>query len=559
MRVKPIKDTPTPQVDTKGMLSGSGTELKYTHPADMTADDWNVVLLTNSLLNGLTFDPKRKTLKIAREPAFQLKYSYPDPFNNTAGADPTKATAGNSKELCVPAFRVTDDSSVTITLLKNSIQKSMAKQSFSSWEIEAAVSGGYGPISGEASGGYSESSTKAFNESTTEKNESILAAYNFPRVTLILDPDNLELSESCKKFFDIKPFDPDKFFAKFGEHHALGCFEEPQFVHSTFDLWTGIIFPCSVLLGARLESTNQSTLFTKDTEKKSDEEKKAKYSASISSPWVSASSSGAMANRNQSNDQTSEENSSVNMHWEARGGETHLSTNPPAWIRTITPYRNWRVIERDDVRNVLDMVKAISPNITYLPTRSIASPDKTGSPTSTNVYAIPSNKTWRFANSDRLISTTSGINFKASGKIETQIDDFDFKDDSRTTKEWIVKFSEDKKWITIASFRKNLESHELYYITPKAVSDGSQVELAKGQAYQWQIKEDSGSALAVLRMLTDHATRSIYLPNGGGGGAQYLALTTVTGADSKLEVQLKPLNSADDKQKWSAKEGGQSW
>jgi len=38
------------------------------HPADMTADDWNLVMLTNSLLNGLIFDPKRKTLKIAREP-----------------------------------------------------------------------------------------------------------------------------------------------------------------------------------------------------------------------------------------------------------------------------------------------------------------------------------------------------------------------------------------------------------------------------------------------------------------------------------------------------------
>lgn len=84
---------------------------------------------------------------------------------------------------------------MTITLLKNSFQKSMAKQSFSSWEIEAAMSvayssgfcvlvmtvsssGGYGPISGEASGGYSESSTKAYKEATQDKKESILATYN---------------------------------------------------------------------------------------------------------------------------------------------------------------------------------------------------------------------------------------------------------------------------------------------------------------------------------------------------------------------------------------------
>jgi len=145
-------------------------------------------------------------------------------------------------------------------------------------------------------------------------------------VTVILDPDDLELSESCKKFVDIKPFNPDKFYAKFGEHYTLGYCEEPQIVHPTFNLWTGILFPCSVLLGARLESTNESTLFSKGTEDKSDEDKKARFSASFSSPWVSGSTSGSKADRSQSNVQTKEENSSVNLHWEARGGETHLST-----------------------------------------------------------------------------------------------------------------------------------------------------------------------------------------------------------------------------------------
>ncbi|KAF7984830.1 hypothetical protein HWV62_10767 [Athelia sp. TMB] len=535
---KPLGDLATPKVDTTGMLSGSDSELKYTHPADMTADDWNVVLLTNSLLNGLAFDPKRKTLKIAREPAFQLKYSYPDPFNNAAGADPTKATAESAKELCVPAFRVTDDSSVTITLLKNSFQKSMAKQSFSSWEIEAAVSGGYGPISGEVSAGYSESSTKAFKEATEEKKESVLASYNFPRVTLILDPDDLELSESCKKFFEIQPFNVDKFYAKFG-----------------------LLFPCSILLGARLESTNESTLFTKGTDAKTDEEKKAQFSASISSPWVSASSSGAMANRKQTSAETKEENSSVNMHWEARGGETHLSTkapdrfskqtlyddSPPAWIRTITPYRNWRIIERDDVRNVLDMVTTISPNITNAPARS-------------SVFDIPKNKTWHLANSDRLLgSMKAGVAVQLQTSVQAvrnplseeiiQIDDSDFKSELGLSPEiiltqWIVEFDGERKWITIASFEKKTRENQMFYLTAKAVTAGAGVELKEKQPYKWRLQEDSASESIF-----------IYL----GDGDKYLALTTVIGAESKLEVQLKPLNTKDDKQKWAAKEGAQTW
>lgn len=46
------------------------TELTTTkrQPAEMTEHDWNVVLLNNSLLHGLIFDPESKTFKPAREP-----------------------------------------------------------------------------------------------------------------------------------------------------------------------------------------------------------------------------------------------------------------------------------------------------------------------------------------------------------------------------------------------------------------------------------------------------------------------------------------------------------
>ncbi|KAF8635084.1 hypothetical protein AX17_004033, partial [Amanita inopinata Kibby_2008] len=77
-----------PKADTDGMLADI-FDLDYEHPADMTGDDWNLVMLTNSLLHGLIFDPKTKTMVVAREPAFQLKHSYPDSFKTPAGSTPS--------------------------------------------------------------------------------------------------------------------------------------------------------------------------------------------------------------------------------------------------------------------------------------------------------------------------------------------------------------------------------------------------------------------------------------------------------------------------------------
>ena len=110
--------------------------------------------------------------------------------------------------------------------------------------------------------------------------------------------------------------------------------------------------------------------------------------------------------------------------------------------------------------------------------------------------------------------------------------------------QWIVEPDDDRKFITIASFEKNTMENQRYYITPKAITDGSQVELKKTQPYKWRIQQDSDSAsvlwlsflrLAVLRMLIDCATRSIFLS--GDNDKPGFALTTVTVADSKLDVR----------------------
>ena len=37
-------------------------------PADMSEHDWNVVMLNNSLLHGMVYDPESKSLQPARDP-----------------------------------------------------------------------------------------------------------------------------------------------------------------------------------------------------------------------------------------------------------------------------------------------------------------------------------------------------------------------------------------------------------------------------------------------------------------------------------------------------------
>jgi len=43
------------------------------------------------------------------------------------------------------------------------------------------------------------------------------------------------------------------------------------------------------------------------------------------------------------------------MNWEARGGTTFLAIDPPSWINTVGMYQNWRVIERQGVKNIFNV------------------------------------------------------------------------------------------------------------------------------------------------------------------------------------------------------------
>lgn len=308
-----------------------------TEPADMSEHDWNVVMLNNSLLHGMVYDPDSKSLRQAREPAFRLKTAYPDRYASPAGCPaPVDWDASDPRhDFLAPAFEIADDSSVTFTSVRNSVQASMTQNSFSSWSVEASASGGYGGFSGGvgAKGGNSSSDLKeAAQEETMDK---VHISYNFPRVKVFLDGDDLEVSDVCRKFWDTegRGYDGvDRFYKKFGT-----------------------IFTRTTLLGARLHSiveTNSCLTVTKDTTK---EEKTAAVSASFSSPFASASVGASYTNSSEDGTASSTEDKSGRMHWEARGGATFLAVDATAWINTVGVYQNWRVIERHEVCDIFNV------------------------------------------------------------------------------------------------------------------------------------------------------------------------------------------------------------
>ncbi|KAF3926516.1 hypothetical protein AA313_de0209747 [Arthrobotrys entomopaga] len=47
------------------------------------------------------------------------------------------------------------------------------------------------------------------------------------------------------------------------------------------------------------------------------------------------------------------------ISWESQGGNTLLCNNPSQWCLTVADFRNWRVVEQDDVQPLLDIIASI--------------------------------------------------------------------------------------------------------------------------------------------------------------------------------------------------------
>ncbi|KAF7586519.1 hypothetical protein BBP40_008764 [Aspergillus hancockii] len=326
---------------------------KLAHPADLTEHEWSIIVRTNCILSGhilVEYDKPgngnemTKAMKVQRSPynAFTLKprafkeYDISAPSRvevqsyGSHGKDPKNKIDENA--YCIPRFWVDDDSYVTVVETKNSLQHSMAKNSFSEESIQGSVSGGFGLYGGSFSYGQAKDKGMKTAEASASEKHQLTITYKFPRVSVLLDSDCLEISKECKDDLEILKKNPSDIhaFIKFGNKY-------------------GHVFAQRVELGGQLSSSEQVDSTSKDKIEEKTNSMRRSAALSFSSPYVQGSGSYSKQGTEESSEKNANQNFNNSMVWEAKGGNTLLCNNPPSWCATVGDFYNWRVIQQHDV------------------------------------------------------------------------------------------------------------------------------------------------------------------------------------------------------------------
>ncbi|PLB43350.1 hypothetical protein P170DRAFT_481297 [Aspergillus steynii IBT 23096] len=281
------------------------------YPSDMTERHWNIVFRNNCLLHGSRTSMYEVSINKKVERAVYPANASHSPF----------------------------DSYVEMSETSKSVAKAMADSSMTEYAAEVAIGGGAFGVSAAVKGGYSSNSSDSKATQNDTQTKVLTITYNFPRVVIHLDESSLELTEECKA--DINTL---------GHKMSLTDFNEKY----------GHYFATRIELGGRLHSSEDCTKLQDSERTEKAKSMKAAASLSFSSPWVQASASANYGSA--SNNMTENKTSSMNMTmtWEAKGGDTLLCNNPPAWCSTVASYYNWRVVKQESLIPVTDMIMNLS-------------------------------------------------------------------------------------------------------------------------------------------------------------------------------------------------------
>ncbi|KAK5110589.1 hypothetical protein LTR85_000989 [Meristemomyces frigidus] len=238
----------------------------------------------------------------------------------------------------IPNFRVNDDSKIDIAVCKHELATSMAKNDFSSQSTEASVSGGAMGITVGVSAGYASSQSSGHEQSSTEATQTMVARYMYPRCDLFLTPGDLEPTP--------------EFAALLEQIRTSKSIRTLRRLQSDF----GQLFCQQLTLGARLLSTQtMSSRFTGTTDQQK-EQFKVSVGVSVSTPYGGASVKHEQEKGSSNESKSSETNSNESNVFEAVGGDTILANNPNAWATTVSSPDTWRVINRDGLSSLVEMV-----------------------------------------------------------------------------------------------------------------------------------------------------------------------------------------------------------
>ena len=370
-----------PGIDPNAIASAGSAP--GSRPGQMTADNWNEVVVVNNLLNGFCVDQTGQTITKARKTAFKLEPNPLHPLMFSPGTLPSteieklknrakaasnvspveqveislKSALGSDSDAkeqdendpppsqpldhLYPLWEVCDDAKIKIETIASTIQLAFAQEGFSSMSAEAAVATSALSIAAGGSVGFATNSSTSKSGETGENSEQMHATYEFPRVRLYLDEDSVSLSSDCAN--DIAKITSTK------SYQALKDFYRNY----------GHLFVTRLKLGGRLRATR----FLSASEAKSMDSTQNAWKASIAASFSSGTTSGGVKASTEAaskNDQTS---ASTALHesicWEAHGGNTTLANNPSAWCNTVENFWYWRIVDQEVVLPIEDVISKL--------------------------------------------------------------------------------------------------------------------------------------------------------------------------------------------------------
>ncbi|KAF5507878.1 hypothetical protein CGCA056_v013515 [Colletotrichum aenigma] len=310
-----------PSSITQDMLKVEMTK-KIISPSTLEVKDWNIIMKNCNVMHGWYTDPQTHQIKMAPKPAFILRKG----LNNYQTPD------GGA----IPNYCVNDGSKIDVIDVEEGVRESMVQNSFAKSSVDAKLNGGYSKVSIGMSANTLLQMQKGQEKGKTKSNKTLVGQYKLPRATLFLTPDDLEPTPQLMK--ELKKVEKDNTLVNIRK----------------FQMTFGEFFAHEVTIGGMLTSTQTREASEQTLQEKSKQDFKRTIGLAISSANAGA---GYTRQESQDTDQSNSygsRNDSEQVVFEAIGGNTILASSPQRWCQSVTNHENWRVIERADLKSIVE-------------------------------------------------------------------------------------------------------------------------------------------------------------------------------------------------------------
>ncbi|KAF5637151.1 hypothetical protein F52700_4888 [Fusarium sp. NRRL 52700] len=331
----------TPTRPSSSFTSGSFNLKSRTKPKTASSNNVTSVKGLASSATGRVSarDPQTSVIpgSSQQEPSTTSTKNPKPPTSNAARS----SSGSETPRRVLPDFSINDNSRIDIVISSHEFQTSMATNDFSASSTSASLGGSYGPISASVS--YSTESTHSSSTLNTSDayNKTMIAKYMFPRVDLNLD--------SC--------LEPTQ-----GLKDAIAKVEATKNIKDLHQLRHdyGYLFCKSVTVGGRLQTQAVMDQSSTTSEQEQKQSLKTSVGLAVSAPKVSASVSHTEESGSDKSSSQGQSDKSESHVFEAMGGDSLLASNPLAWIPTVGSYKNWRIINRNGLTLMSDMISSLS-------------------------------------------------------------------------------------------------------------------------------------------------------------------------------------------------------